>query len=158
MTGPRKINIGDAKAATGRNANVSRARLGIERMLAELPRDKTLTLEQIATRLGISVQVARQRLQQMRHECLAVNTAPRGTTSHWRLSATGRRSVLGEEAWRAEEAQAAATEAKPTSVAGPRTYNPANVKPGTLSPWAGGTPVREGSMTAFALPSRGIKA
>ena len=158
MTGPRKINIGDAKAATGRNANVSAARLGIERLLAALPREQTLSLDQIATRLGVSVQVASQRLQQMRHECLAVNTAPRGTTSRWRLSAAGRRSVLGEEAWRAEEAQAVATEAKPTSVAGPREYNPAKAKPGTLSPWAGGTPVREGAMVAFTLPSRGIKA
>lgn len=158
MTGPRKINIGDAKATASRSANVSAARLGIERLLAALPREQTLSLDQIAARLQITAPVASQRLQQMRHECLAVNTAPRGTTSRWRLSAAGRRSVLGEEAWRAEEAQAKAAEEKHTSVAGPRQYNPAKAQPGTLSPWAGGTPVREGALLASTLPSRGIKA
>ena len=158
MTAPRKLNIGDAKAEAVRNSNVSPERLAIEHMLAELPRDQTLTLDQIANRLESTTRVVRQRLQQMRHECLAVNTAPRGTASRWRLSANGRRALLNEEAWRAEEAQAKAEKERPASVASPRTYRPPKAARGTLSPWAGGNPLREGAMTAYTLPSRGIKA
>jgi hypothetical protein len=160
MTAPRKlkINIGDAKAEAVRNSNVSPERLAIERMLAELPRDDTLTLDQIAARIEITPRVARQRLQQMRHELLAVNAAPRGTASRWRLSANGRRALLGEEAWRAEEAKAKAEQERPATVAGGRLYIPPKAARGTLSPWHGGNPVRDGAMVAFALPSRGIKA
>jgi ribosomal protein S25 len=159
MSATKKPNIGQTKPAAHRNANVSAERYAIERLLAAIPRDQTLSVEQIAARLEITTAAARARLAQMRHECLAVNTAHRGAKALWRLSIIGRRTLLGDEAWRAEEAQQAeATEVKPTSVAGPRTYNPAKAKPGTLSPWAGGTPVREGAMVAFALPSRGIKA
>lgn len=160
MTAPRKlkINIGDAKAEAVRNSNVSPERLAIERMLAELPRDDTLTLDQIAARIEITPRVARQRLQQMRHECLAVNTAPRGSAARWRLSANGRRALLGEEAWRAEEAKAKAEQEHPATVAGGRLYIPPEAAIGSLSPWAGGNPVRDGAMAAFTLPSRGIKA
>ena len=158
MTAKKKPNIGQTKPVTSRNSNVSAERFAIERLLAALPREKTMPAEQMAAALGITLKAARTRLQQMRHECLAANIAARGATAQWRLTSLGRRTLLGDEAWRAEEAQAVATEGATTSVAGPRLYHPAKAKPGTLSPWAGGTPLREGAMVAFTLPSRGIKA
>ena len=159
MTTPKnKPNIGQTKPANSRNANVSAERYAIEQLLAALPREQTIAVEKIAMQLEITLKAARTRLQQMRHECLAGNTSARGTTAQWRLTSLGRRMLLSKEAWRAEEAQHLANSAaSATSVAGPRQHIPGKAKPNTLSPWAGGNPLREGAMAAFSLPSRGMK-
>lgn len=152
-----KPNIGQAKLSTTRSANMSTERYAIEELLVSLPRGQTTTVELIAEHLGVNIRAARSRLQHMRHEGTAVNTAVRGVAAQWRLTATGRRALLGDEAWHAEEAKHARTlKANNTSVAGPRAPYPPAAEPGTLGPWApGGNPVREGSMAAFSLPSRG---
>jgi hypothetical protein len=147
-----------AKPRTHRNATTSPLRFALEAELAKLPRGKTLSAEELAQRCDATENAVTKRLRQMAHDGMAVNTVPPNTKAQWRLTKDGRRLLLPDEPPAPNAEAATPGQQLPPDAAGLRTWHN-NSQPtaerGSLSPWAGGNPLRDGSQTAFTLTSGG---
>lgn len=149
-------------AAVRRNTTVSAERRQIEALLAKTKPGELIEQRAIACALAITTRSAGMRLIAMRQEGVAASVTQGKTVIRWKLTDKGRRLLLGEAAWQAEQdAKPKAKKEKPEqglAVAAPRAMPFQTAKPGTLSPWASGNPMRDGAQVAYGLRSLGIGA